>query len=219
VTNSAFVPISKIGGNPWLPMGTPIPQCPYCENTMTFFVQVVKAETVYSLFSCTKCSSDEDVFPEMPAGAKDRETVPVSHAHKSGSWSLLLSDLSRVVERGDYQRIIIEVPLRSDKRALFAGSAMYALVNGDPPWMLRAPKPKGIRLDGRQVDTLDFGFYLFPDYQYSTLTGSPRQIGYSVIARSEASYPNDYYDLFLGGAVYVYRSRDAGIPYIFSVKD
>jgi len=219
--NRQIGPVSKIGGSPWLPRGTSLPRCPFCRNLMTFYIQLVKDETIFSIFSCTKCSSDTGIYPLMPASNALKESVPIEHIRKqSGDSYLILSTMAaNAVEISECPVIISENILSVSGNFLYAGDFKYCQIGGSPPWNLRAPFPISISHGNENTDHLSFAFYIFPDYQYSVEMGSSRQIEYCIISRSETESLIDCYELFSRGAIYIFESRIHKTSYMFSVKD
>lgn len=194
---------SYIGGRPSLPPGTTLPVCRLCGQPQTFMFQVAfpseadwSGKTL-SCFACMRCADERFLIPEMLDDHCQGCNIPASFLtsyERNFAFLAFPTDDARIVEDYDEQVAFFALEGESD-----SASGVFGKIGGVPNWVLDDESPATYNSTTPMVFLLE----LMPGIQFTKVEGALPQTELDIFGSPSPS-PLEYYQLFLGNAIYLF---------------
>lgn len=195
--------LSFIGGKPRLPSGTKVPTCKLCGSTQTFFFQVAMPKgsiwdgLTLAVYQCTKCADESHLIPEMLESRLAGADIPsgfLTQYQRNFSFVIFPTDQGEIVDSYDE-------PISFSEIQLVEGDSVgsFGKLEGKPNWVLEDESPATY---GGNVQ-MKFLLEVVPNFQFKMYAAAEPQIELGIMGDPEPS-PLDYYQLFIGNALYLF---------------
>lgn len=195
--------LSFIGGKPVLPPEVVIPSCKLCGALQTFMFQIAfPAPSTWSgknlaVFFCLECADEEHLIPEMLRNHGRGCDIPknfLNDYQRNFSFLVFSGEKAGVLKNYD-ERVAFSSLEFVDKPS----SADFGKIGGSPSWLLGDETPASYGLSTPMVFLME----LSPGLAFSKVHGARPQIELDIFGNPAPS-PLDFYQLFLGNAVYLF---------------
>jgi len=206
---------SYIGGKPSLPAGTTIPVCKLCGQVETFMFQVAFPSgadwsgRTLGCFACMKCADENFLIPEMLNTQLHGADVPAGFLNsyqRNFAFLVFPTEDGRIVEDYDEQVAFVALEVSAN-----AGPGDFGKIGGSPDWVLDDESPATYDSSAPMV----FLLQVTPGIQFNIVDGAAPQIELDIFGKPAPS-PLDYYQLFLGNALYLFGTS-AGSPLVYAI--
>ena len=207
---------SFIGGQPKLPGNVNIPRCKLCGNEQTFFFQIAFpfgnpwAGTSVAIFSCTSCADENYLIPEMLNGPLHGINIPHSfliNYQRNFCFEVFETNTGQI-QRGYIEKVAFhELRLVPGE---FQNSIGY--VGGSPNWILGDESPAFYN----STIPMIFLFQLPLGIRFEKIPNAPPQTEIGLTRKPESS-PDNFYELFLGNALYFFGTLDNSNKLVYVV--
>jgi len=195
--------LSFIGGKPRLPVGKSIPSCKLCGASQTFFFQLAMPQgliwegSTLAVYQCTKCVDENHLIPEMVVTGLSGANIPagfLEQYQKNFAFVVFPTNDGAVVS--DYKESISFSEIQFIKGAA-VGS--FGKLGGEPNWLLEDESPSTY---GENVQ-LVFLLEIVPNFPFKIIRNASPQMELDIMGEPSPS-PLDYYQLFIGNALYLF---------------
>lgn len=199
---------SFIGGKPRLPLSYDVPSCSLCGEKLTFFFQIAipKGEAwegnTVAVFACTKCVDENHLIPAMLNTPLQGAAIPEGFLRQyQHNFSFLVFPTDQGLLLQEYSELIrfAEIQIQEGD-----GIGSFGKLGGEPVWVLQDESPSTY---GNVAVGMTFLLQVVPNFEYSTISGAAPQLELDITGRPAPS-PLNYYQLFIGNALYVFGTRD-----------
>lgn len=205
---------SFIGGRPRIPADKPLPKCRFCRSIQTFFFQVAfplgHPWDTFSVatFSCTTCDRDGALIPKMLPYDLKGAIVPLAFLKsRPANYKFMVFDTKAGTMRLDYTP---RVAFRRWNLVACFTTTSGNKIGGQPNWTMPDESPASC-----EGNPMAFLLQISYDQKYAILPGAPQQACWSA-SRNEQ---RDYYELFVGNALYLFGTIPPRYVYSIVQKD
>jgi hypothetical protein len=208
---------SFLGGKPVLPVGQEIPECVLCGASQTFMFQVAFpighpwGGHSLAVFACTSCAQEGYFIPKMLDCALRGADIPkafLESYQRNFKFIAFRTEegviRSNYVEKVDCQLLM----LKACDDPNFKGTK----IGGCPNWLLDDETPATYDTTCRMV----FLMQLEQGMKFKLKAGAPHQIELS-LNRKPVSSPFDYYQLFLGNALFLFGTEQPENGLVYAI--
>jgi hypothetical protein len=204
---------SFFGGRPSIPSKYSVPICRFCKSTQTFFFQAAFpgdhawAGFSVAVFSCTNCASGDHLIPPLlPTSLKDA-AVPINFIETPPpNCTFMVFQTERGTMRPEY---VPRICFRPWHLVPISPETPANKIGGQPNWLMGDETPASC--DGQPMAFL---MQLQHDQRYPLLPGTPPQAEWIQLARQ----PKNYYELFIGNALYLFGTLPPKYVYAITQK-
>jgi hypothetical protein len=206
---------SFVGGRPRLPGDLLWPACAMCLSKQTFFFQfaVPKGEfwegNTVAVFACTACVHADYLIPPMLKGPLGGADIPENFLKEYQiNFSFVVFPTDQGSERTDGGASVqfYEIEMKKDD-----APGNFGKLGGSPDWLLEDESPK--TYNGRVP--MKFLMEMSPNVVFRRTIHSKPQMELDLRGNPSPS-PLDYYQLFLGNALYLFGT-DGGRPEVYAL--
>jgi hypothetical protein len=205
---------SFIGGKPLLPPGTALPVCKLCNQPQTFMFQIAfpsgtdwSGKSVAS-FACMRCVDENFLIPEMLSDHRQGRNIPtgfLTSYERNFAFLVFPTNDAEIVE--DYEEQVAFFALETTNDS----PGDFGKIGGVPSWVLSDESPATYDSTIPMVFLLE----LKPGIQFNKAEGAPQQMELDLLG-SDSPSPFEYYQLFLGNAVYLFGTT-TGDPLVYAI--
>lgn len=205
-----------VGGRPKLPPAHRLPTCNMCGALQTFFFQIAFPDAhmwtgfTLAVFACTSCARERYRIPEMlrcPLPGADISSQFLTRYQRNFRFEVFETQRGRGVS--DYEERIRfrQVRLSESHNATSIGH-----VGGTPVWLLEDESPQSV--DSKIP--MRFLLQIEPGVRFETVADAPPQMEVGLTGAPTPS-PYDYYELFLGNAIYLFGTDDRSLHLVYAL--
>lgn len=194
--------LSFIGGKPRLPVGKVVPCCQLCGSPQTFFFQVAMPEgaawegSTLSVYQCTRCADEDHLIPEMLHSGLTGADIPEGFLNKQPNFTFVVFPTDQGAIVSEYEKSILFSEIQFVEGNT-AGS--FGKLGGMPDWILDDESPATYGGNVQMVFLLE----LTPGFRFEITSNAEPQIELDLAGEPSPS-PLNYYQLFIGNALYFF---------------
>jgi hypothetical protein len=198
--------LSFIGGKPRLPTGKHVPRCLLCNSSLTFFFQFALTRGglwegyTLAVYQCTKCAHEDHLIPEMVESAfagTDIQESFFTRYQSNFAFIVYPTNEGEIVSSYEESIVFSEIVTVEGESV---GS--FGKVGGLPTWILDDESPATYM---RSVQ-MKFLLQVVPNFQFKMTNNAEPQIELDLMGDAAPS-PLDYYQLFIGNALYFFGTE------------
>ena len=193
--------VSFLGGKPRLPAGKEVPSCQLCGSQQTFFFQVAIpkggwAGSTLAVYQCTRCADEDHLIPEMLNSGFAEADIPQGFLNHQPNFSFEVFPTDQGLIVSSYKETILFSEIQ-----FVEGDSIgsFGKLGGKPDWVLEDESPSTYAGSVKMVFLLEVA----PKFQFKLVPNAEPQIELDIMGESSPS-PFDYYQLFIGNALYFF---------------